>query len=455
MSNTFLNKEISKLELSVRLKNVLLRNNITIVLDLLKLDLGDLRDMRNLGKNSMDELLEFCELNQIPIGNKEFYEKIKDSDLSQEKKETKNMTKEVLLNRDLEIEELQTAIKENSNFLIDIKILEMTLKNEDPYTISIKLERKISYILDIIRILDNSEFDEVKLFFIEKSGDEENYEFDYKRIFNEELTNLEKECPDEYVLRNLKILDFRKKGFTLAEIGEQFSISRERVRQIIYKCVGKELDLYLNNREIEKQSLLEENLNEKINTIVDYVKSNKGVTLTKLLNEFEIELDFYQKFIPKNVGKFVLTKHEIGKGPAKIWSNEDIVESLKNAGTYFFPLSHGDYEKLVDMGEIKGPSVPLIYKRFGSWTNACHEAGIETNKPVRSEYVLDYSDEEILNFLMRYFNEEQTIGSIEDFEKWRVAQNSKVPSIGLIRNRIGNWGVVKEIVLKKISQIED
>jgi hypothetical protein len=455
MSNTFLNKEISKLELSVRLKNVLLRNNITIVLDLLKLDLGDLRDMRNLGKNSMDELLEFCELNQIPIGNNEFYEKIKDSDLPQEKKETKNITKEVLLNRDLEIEELQTAIKENSNFLIDIKILEMTLKNEDPYTILIKLERKISYILDIIRILDNSEFDEVKLFFIEKSGDEENYEFDYKRIFNEELTNLEKECPDEYVLRNLKILDFRKKGFTLAEIGEQFSISRERVRQIIYKCVGKELDLYLNNREIEKQSLLEENLNEKINTIVDYVKSNKGVTLTKLLNEFEIELDFYQKFIPKNVGKFVLTKHEIGKGPAKIWSNEDIVESLKNAGTYFFPLSHGDYEKLVDMGEIKGPSVPLIYKRFGSWTNACHEAGIETNKPVRSEYVLDYSDEEILNFLMRYFNEEQTIGSIEDFEKWRVAQNSKVPSIGLIRNRIGNWGVVKEIVLKKISQIED
>jgi hypothetical protein len=455
MSNTFLNKEISKLELPVRLKNVLLRNNITIVLDLLKLDLGDLRDMRNLGKNSMDELLEFCELNQIPIGNKEFYEKIKDSDLSQEKKETKNMTKEVLLNRDLEIEELQTAIKENSNFLIDIKILEMTLKNEDPYTISIKLERKISYILDIIRILDNSEFDEVKLFFIEKSGDEENYEFDYKRIFNEELTNLEKECPDEYVLRNLKILDFRKKGFTLAEIGEQFSISRERVRQIIYKCVGKELDLYLNNREIEKQSLLEENLNEKINTIVDYVKSNKGVTLTKLLNEFEIELDFYQKFIPKNVGKFVLTKHEIGKGPAKIWSNEDIVESLKNAGTYFFPLSHGDYEKLVDMGEIKGPSVPLIYKRFGSWTNACHEAGIETNKPVRSEYVRDYSDEEILNFLMRYFNEEDTIGSIEDYEKWRMAQNSKVPSIGLIRNRIGNWGAVKEIVLKKISQIED
>jgi predicted DNA-binding protein YlxM (UPF0122 family) len=246
--------------------------------------------------------------------------------------------------------------------------------------------------------------------------------FEKNRI-NLELMNLEKECPDENVFRNLKILDFRKKGFTLAEIGEQFSISRERVRQIIYKCVGKELDFYLDNREVEKQSLLEENLNEKVNAIADYVKSNKGVTLTKLLNDFEIELDFYQKFIPKNVSKFVLTKHEIGKGPAKIWSNEDIVESLKNAGTYFFPLSHGEYEKLVDMGEIKGPSVPLIYQRFGSWTYACHEAGIDTNKPVRSEYVRDYSDEEILNFLMRYFNEEDTIGSIEDYEKWRMAQN--------------------------------
>ena len=56
---------------------------------------------------------------------------------------------------------------------------------------------------------------------------------------------------------------------------------------------------------------------------------------------------------------------------------------------------------------------------------------------------------------MRYFNEEHTIGSIEDYEKWRMAQNSKVPSIGLIRNRIGNWGIVKEIVLKEMSQIEN
>ena len=168
MSNIFLNQEISKLDLSARLKNVLLRNNITIILDLLKLDLLDLQDMRNLGKNSIEELLEFCELNQIPIGDKQFYEKIQEDQLLHPKKEINHIVKEVLLNRELQIEELQTAIKENPNFLIDIKILEMTLKDQDPYTISIKLERKISYILDLIRILDNSEFDEVKVFFKEK-----------------------------------------------------------------------------------------------------------------------------------------------------------------------------------------------------------------------------------------------------------------------------------------------
>ena len=52
MSNIFLNQEISKLDLSARLKNVLLRNNITIILDLLKLDLLDLQDMRNLGRSA-------------------------------------------------------------------------------------------------------------------------------------------------------------------------------------------------------------------------------------------------------------------------------------------------------------------------------------------------------------------------------------------------------------------
>jgi hypothetical protein len=449
-----LNTKISNLDLSTRVKNVLQRNKITIVLDLLNIDLNDLRDMRYLGDNSIGELLEFCKLHHIPIGDKETYEKMKNSPIIEEKKEVKDIIKEVLLEKDIQMNELQMAIKENPNLLVDIKILEMNLKNIDPQTISIRMDRKISYVLDLIHILDTPEFEEIKLFFKDKNTELVNLQFDYKRILNEELVNLEKECVDEQVLRNLKILDLRKKRFTLAEIGDQFSITRERVRQIIFKCVGQDLEDFLKNNEIEKQSLDKEIINEKINSIVEYVKINKGISITELLNEFDTDMIFFQKFIPKNVSKFVLTDYKSSNGPTKIWNNEDIIECLKSAGTYFFPLSHGDYEKLVEIGEIKGPSVPLIYKRFGSWTNACQKAGIETNKPVRSEYVLDYSDEEILIFLMRYFNEEHTIGSIEDYEKWRRAQNGKIPSIGLIRNRIGNWGIVKEIVLKKMSQIE-
>jgi hypothetical protein len=301
--------------------------------------------------------------------------------------------------------ELQMAIKENPNLLVDIKILEMNLKNIDPQTISIRMDRKISYVLDLIRILDTPEFEEIKLFFKDNNKELDNLQFDYKRILNEELVNLEKECVDEQVLRNLKILDLRKKRFTLAEIGDQFSITRERVRQIIFKCVGQDLEDFLKNNEIEKQSLDKEIINEKINSIVEYVKINKGISITELLNEFDTDMIFFQKFIPKNVSKFVLTDYKSSNGPTKIWNNEDIIECLKSAGTYFFPLSHGDYEKLVEIGEIKGPSVPLIYKRFGSWTNACQKAGIETNKPVRSEYVLDYSDEEIrYNDLYMHFS---------------------------------------------------
>jgi hypothetical protein len=447
--------KISNLDLSTRVKNVLQRNRLTIVLDLLNIDLNDLQDMRNLGANSIEELLEFCKLHHIPFGDKETYEKLKNSTIVVEKKEVKDIIKEVLLEKDIQMNELQMAIKENPNLLTEIKILEMNLRNIDPHAISIKIDRKISYVLDLIRILDTPEFEEVKLIFKDKNKELDNFQFDYKRIFNEEFVNLEKECVDEQVLRNLKILDLRKKGFTLAEIGDQFSITRERVRQIIFKCVGQDLEEFIKNSEIEKQSLDKEIIDEKISSIVEYIKINKGISITELLNKFDTDMIFFQRFIPKNVSKFVLTDHKSSNGPAKIWNNEDIIECLKSAGTYFFPLSHGDYEKLVEIGEIKGPSVPLIYKRFGSWTNACEKAGIETNKPVRSEYVLDYSDEEIINFLMRYFSEEHTIGSIEDYEKWRRAQNDKIPSIGLIRNRIGNWGIVKEIVLKEMSQIEN
>jgi DNA-directed RNA polymerase alpha subunit len=86
-----LNTKISNLDLSTRVKNVLQRNKINIVLDLLNIDLNDLQDMRYLGDNSIGELLEFCKLHHIPIGDKETYEKMKNSPIIEEKKEVKDI----------------------------------------------------------------------------------------------------------------------------------------------------------------------------------------------------------------------------------------------------------------------------------------------------------------------------------------------------------------------------
>ena len=38
------------------------------------------------------------------------------------------------------------------------------------------------------------------------------------------------------IVREAKILDLRARGYTLAEIGKLYDISRERVRQIIVKA---------------------------------------------------------------------------------------------------------------------------------------------------------------------------------------------------------------------------
>jgi hypothetical protein len=104
----------------------------------------------------------------------------------------------------------------------------------------------------------------------------------------------------------------------------------------------------------------------------------------------------------------------------------------------------------LEIGEISGPSVPYIYKKYDSWTEMCIIAGVEPAASMRGEYVLLWNEDELISYLQRYLLEEGSTGTASGYDEWREVQHDHVPSGVLIRNQFEKWSDAKRIALEGI-----
>jgi DNA-directed RNA polymerase specialized sigma subunit len=243
--------------------------------------------------------------------------------------------------------------------------------------------------------------------------------------------------------RDLNILQMRIGGATLDEIGKSVDLTRERVRQILVKISP---DLV---RTIEALRFGIHKKQEKINEkkYADLFEKYGAIYKSELALELGVDEETALQSTPKRFNKFIIDKF-----PEPVvslaWTREDCLNALRRAGTYYFPIRQADYDHLLNIGEIKGPSIQYMYLKFGQWTELCMEAGVECVPSVRSEYVRMWSDEELLSYARRFLKEEGTSGSYGGYDAWRGLQPDHVPSGVLIRNVFGNWTTVKRKVLE-------
>jgi lambda repressor-like predicted transcriptional regulator len=103
---------------------------------------------------------------------------------------------------------------------------------------------------------------------------------DWRRKLEEEfgLTLEEIEFEDEHITRRIQIFDLRMKGMTLDQIGHQFGVTRERIRQIVKKAY-----LLIAHMEIFEGQSYED-------FFAKYFESKKGESRQKAL-EKQMEID--------------------------------------------------------------------------------------------------------------------------------------------------------------------
>jgi hypothetical protein len=238
---------------------------------------------------------------------------------------------------------------------------------------------------------------------------------------------------DPTLSRDFEILAKRFKGETLEDIGSNFGLTRERARQIIASRAGSEYKKYkliIAAKEAERRA-------QEIQSICASIKEKPGVDWTEIL-EIHPNTKITRKDIPSSIAKLV---REVRKSPlagGRQWSDEEVFAAIVEAATHYFPLAKANYDYLLSMGAINGPSTASIMVRFNSWSNACHLAGVECFTP-NTHYAKSWSDSELIQFVVSFILSESESSAMNHYEKWRSQQVNETPSSATIRVSFNGW----------------
>ena len=257
-----------------------------------------------------------------------------------------------------------------------------------------------------------------------------------------------------YGQRAWSITSGRTEGKTLKDLGDQYGITRERVRQIlnrlgedskrIIEWVAQETAATRAKQSEEARSVLE-------SRITEFIARFGAVSINELAAEFGLSEEEVPRIVPKNLRRFLITEPVHGVFDSK-WSREQTLNSVRKAGTYYFPLTSARYQYLIDIGEVDGPSVAHIFSKHGSWTTICVEAGIEAGLPLRENYESLWSETELLQYVVRYLQDPHIDGTARGYQNWVRQQVDHVPSFSTIQKAFGNWSTARMKALLDIRR---
>jgi hypothetical protein len=247
--------------------------------------------------------------------------------------------------------------------------------------------------------------------------------------------------------RDLKIIQLRKEGKTLDKIGKEVSVTRERVRQILRKHAPdivfgeirekkevEELKLF-NDRNIEIHELIKKNWHD-----YQYLKFDD------LALKFGIPVWRLRRCLSKIQYTYLQANEE--RKVAQYWSDDECLKSLQSAATYAFPITVTKYRRLLETGDVVGPTPALLYQRFGSWVQACERAGVEYGEALR-EYNRTWNDTELITSVRKFmYQRDDGKWSLEKYEEWRRSPAVEGPSMGLLKLRFGSWTEIRVLGLE-------
>ena len=140
------------------------------------------------------------------------------------------------------------------------------------------------------------------------------------------------------------------------------------------------------------------------------------------------------------------------------WQPSELVAVLRAASVGNARLTIQRYSDLRKAGVANGPSPAIFINSFGSWSAACSAAGIRSGKPLRTNYVRRWSNEDLLRFVVEYvranLETSEKPGTAKGIEMWlrSLGASRDAPSLATLRNRLGSWLQMRDAAMNVIEQ---
>lgn len=244
--------------------------------------------------------------------------------------------------------------------------------------------------------------------------------------------------------RNRRIFELRAQGLSLDQIGREFGITREAVRQVISRLNGPKAEAA---RGQSKRSIAAKVAAQK-RAVRAYIEENPGCSLEDLSRDTGLEISAVTSLIPDDLRPFIVIERRISDSRQ---TQLDALSAIRRAATYDWPLSSVRFDELIRQGEISGPSSVRIMQIFGTWSNACAEAGVESLAPARDNYQSKWTDQDLFGFVREYLVSAGASGTFGDFDRW-ATRKADAPSGQTLRNRLGTWNEVKRMTLEAMRE---
>jgi DNA-binding transcriptional MerR regulator len=257
---------------------------------------------------------------------------------------------------------------------------------------------------------------------------------------------------DDTVGRKIRILELRMDGLTLDEIGKQYGLTRERIRQILNKASKSvESDPSLGGRgfseifasrthsaKSEERRLQQENKESIDSRVRTYLNSNPGATYLEIFQELGISVKDLRASLQPQTTKFIWTEASENMKQS-LFSDEAILEALKLAEAFESPISAPKYRELVERGLVNGPGPQTVALRFGSWKRACELAEVTYNESVRTSYDKQWTESEMLESVIEFLLNKSYGKGIQSYDEWRFETMRDAPSGAHVRKYFDTW----------------
>jgi transposase-like protein len=227
-------------------------------------------------------------------------------------------------------------------------------------------------------------------------------------------------------VRDQRIVDAYLQGASLADIGREHGITRERVRQILAKhetstrtradTVQMKYEAWVSTHGPDLDASFD--ASRSIAAVIEAYPDFSKVWIRRYLNDRSWE---------QTPARRTNWSHR--------FSDDDLLAILRRCAVdgRVTICTYNSAKRSTD------PSTKTIIDRFGSWSEAARAAGLAPGRTYR-EYTRKWSNDELRAALRQYA--EAAVArcerpTIRGYEEYRFLQAPELPSVSIIRSRLG------------------